>query len=257
MPEPFWRWPPAILTVGARAAHRRAGAAAKPEAHASKSVTYKQKTFTLAGANAKRRLTVRCPGRLVPLGGGMTSSPLPARRRRGRLPPLLRAARSPARLPQHGRALRPLAEQHGARAASPCRSPAPASRGTSPLRTRPSTSIPARPRPPSRPAPGGDTCSVAASSAPTSPRAAATTSPTRTRSPTSPGASPAAPSGSFGGELTAIAYCWRSKKPLLTEVSAVGRRRNRQVRDRHHPALPGRPPRLRRLQQHAGGVGPA
>src|SRR5262249_30635855 len=26
--------------------------------------------------------------------------------------------------------------------------------------------------------------------------------------------------GSFGGELTAIAYCWRSKKPLLTEVSA-------------------------------------
>jgi hypothetical protein len=26
--------------------------------------------------------------------------------------------------------------------------------------------------------------------------------------------------GGFGGELTAIAYCWRSKKPLLTEVSA-------------------------------------
>ena len=25
--------------------------------------------------------------------------------------------------------------------------------------------------------------------------------------------------GQFGGELTAIAYCWRSKKPLLTEVS--------------------------------------
>ena len=26
--------------------------------------------------------------------------------------------------------------------------------------------------------------------------------------------------GGFGGELTAIAYCWHSKKPLLTEVSA-------------------------------------
>ena len=26
--------------------------------------------------------------------------------------------------------------------------------------------------------------------------------------------------GQFGGELTAIAYCWRSKKPLITEVSA-------------------------------------
>jgi hypothetical protein len=25
--------------------------------------------------------------------------------------------------------------------------------------------------------------------------------------------------GAFGGQLTAIAYCWRSKKPLLTEVS--------------------------------------
>ena len=27
--------------------------------------------------------------------------------------------------------------------------------------------------------------------------------------------------GGFGGELTAIAYCWRSKKPLLTEVSGA------------------------------------
>jgi hypothetical protein len=27
--------------------------------------------------------------------------------------------------------------------------------------------------------------------------------------------------GGFGGELTAIAYCWRSKKPLLTEVSSA------------------------------------
>src|SRR4051812_14874229 len=26
--------------------------------------------------------------------------------------------------------------------------------------------------------------------------------------------------GAFGGQLTAIAYCWHSKKPLLTEVSA-------------------------------------
>jgi hypothetical protein len=27
--------------------------------------------------------------------------------------------------------------------------------------------------------------------------------------------------GGFGGEVTAIAYCWRSKRPLLTEVSGA------------------------------------
>ena len=50
--------------------------AAAPGADA-KSVTYRHKTFSLDGANAKRRLTVRCPGHLVPLGGGMNSFPLP------------------------------------------------------------------------------------------------------------------------------------------------------------------------------------
>src|SRR5215211_5625398 len=45
---------------------------------AAKSVTYTHKSFKLSGANQKRRLTVRCPGHLVPLGGGMTSSPGPS-----------------------------------------------------------------------------------------------------------------------------------------------------------------------------------
>lgn len=68
----------ALLTVALVQLIGGTGASAKPEAHASKSVTYKQRTFSLSGANAKRRLTVRCPGRLVPLGGGLTSSPSPA-----------------------------------------------------------------------------------------------------------------------------------------------------------------------------------
>src|SRR5947208_2366365 len=43
----------------------------------AKSVTYAHKTFKLSEANQKRRLTVSCPGRLNPLGGGVSSSPAP------------------------------------------------------------------------------------------------------------------------------------------------------------------------------------
>ena len=46
--------------------------------------------------------------------------------------------------------------------------------------------------------------------------------------------------GGFGGQLTVIAYCWHSRKPLLTEVSGsatvpAGRFAT------HHPVLPGGP----------------
>ena len=51
-------------------------ALAAPGAQA-KSVTYVHKTYAIKGPNEKRRLTVRCPGNTVPLGGGMMSSPGP------------------------------------------------------------------------------------------------------------------------------------------------------------------------------------
>ena len=59
--------------------------------------------------------------------------------------------------------------------------------------------------------------------------------------------------GQFGGELTAIAYCWRSKKPLLTEVSGIGRRRSRQVRHRDRP----RPARSATSSSAASAAPPA
>ena len=53
-------------------------AAAKPRVHASKAVRYVQRGFRLSRPNRRRRLVVRCPGRLVPLGGGVTSFPPPS-----------------------------------------------------------------------------------------------------------------------------------------------------------------------------------
>ena len=36
------------------------------------------KNFTLSGSDRKQRLTVGCPGRTLPLGGGMTADPPPS-----------------------------------------------------------------------------------------------------------------------------------------------------------------------------------
>ncbi len=36
------------------------------------------KTFTMSGADEKGRLVLRCPGRMIPLGGGMRSDPPPS-----------------------------------------------------------------------------------------------------------------------------------------------------------------------------------
>ena len=209
----------ALLTVALVQLIGGAGASAKPEAHASKSVTYKQRTFSLSGANAKRRLTVRCPGRLVPLGGGMTSSPPPRPTARGSTPTPTSGSESSTATTAPSCSSTP---RRTARrlAASPSRSPAPASRSTSRLRTRPSTSVPGETKTAVATCPGrrhlfgggfqrtdftargGDyiTDSHAISDKSWSVTGRAF--------------------GQFGGELTAIAYCWRSKKPLLTEVSA-------------------------------------
>jgi hypothetical protein len=59
-----------------------AGSALGSGAHSSKAkvsgaVTIRNKTFTLSRPDQKQRLTVGCPGKQRPLGGGMSSSPPP------------------------------------------------------------------------------------------------------------------------------------------------------------------------------------
>jgi len=209
----------AILTVGLVQLIGEAGAAAKPEAHASKSVAYKQKTFTLAGANAKRRLTVRCPGRLVPLGGGMTSSPLPAADGEGIYP----------------HSYERLGVQHGYHSTVVLFDPSPNS-----TEARSVTLQVACARKQRHVTPPHKTVYVS----PGETKTAVATCPGRRHlfgggfqrtDFTARGGDYITDShaisdkswsvtgrafGQFGGELTAIAYCWRSKKPLLTEVSA-------------------------------------
>ena len=209
----------AILTVGLVQLIGEAGAAAKPEAHASKSVAYKQKTFTLAGANAKRRLTVRCPGRLVPLGGGMTSSPLPAADGEGIYP----------------HSYERLGVQHGYHSTVVLFDPSPNS-----TEARSVTLQVACARKQRHVTPPHKTVYVN----PGETKTAVATCPGRRHlfgggfqrtDFTARGGDYITDShaisdkswsvtgrafGQFGGELTAIAYCWRSKKPLLTEVSA-------------------------------------
>ncbi|MFI5026279.1 MAG: hypothetical protein ACHQCI_05960 [Solirubrobacterales bacterium] len=209
----------AILAVGLVQLIGEAGAAAKPEAHASKSVAYKQKTFTLAGANAKRRLTVRCPGRLVPLGGGMTSSPLPAADGEGIYP----------------HSYERLGVQHGYHSTVVLFDPSPNS-----TEARSVTLQVACARKQRHVTPPHKTVYVN----PGETKTAVATCPGRRHlfgggfqrtDFTARGGDYITDShaisdkswsvtgrafGQFGGELTSIAYCWRSKKPLLTEVSA-------------------------------------
>ena len=54
-----------------------AGGAQSSKARVSGSVTLRQKSFTLSRPDQKQRFTVGCPGKQRPLGGGMTSSPPP------------------------------------------------------------------------------------------------------------------------------------------------------------------------------------
>ncbi len=186
---------------------------------AAKSVTYKHKSFSLDGANAKRRLTVRCPGHLVPLGGGMNSFPLPQSDGEGVYP----------------HSYERLGVQHGYHSTVVLFDPSPSSTTARTVTlqvacarkqkhvTPPHTTVYVNPGqtktavatcPGNRrlfgggfqrtdfTARGGDYI--------TESRAISDKSWSVTGS----------AFGGFGGQLTAIAYCWHSRKPLLTEVSA-------------------------------------
>jgi hypothetical protein len=59
------------------AQHLVGGRANAATARAAKSVTIATKTFQMSRADQKERLTVGCPGRSAPLGGGMTTNPPP------------------------------------------------------------------------------------------------------------------------------------------------------------------------------------
>lgn len=196
-----------------------ANAGAKPQAHASKSVTYSQQTYGLDGANTKRRLTVRCPGHLVPLGGGMTSSPPPSADGEGIYP----------------HSYERLGVQHGYHSTVVLFDPSPSS-----TQARSVTMQVACARKQKHVTPPHRTVYVG----PGQTKTAVATCPGRRHlfgggfqrtDFTGRGGDYITDShaisskswsvtgrafGSFGGQLTAIAYCWHSKKPLLTEVSA-------------------------------------
>ena len=194
------------------------GAAAKPRAHASKAVTYVQRTFQLNGANEKRRLVARCPGRLVPLGGGMTSSPTPSSDGEGVYP----------------HSYERLGVQHGYHSTVVLFDPSPSSTTARSVTLQAACASKQK-----HVTPPHKTVFVN----PGETRTAVATCPgrrqlfgggfqrtdfvgrggdyvTESRAISSKSWSVTGHAfGGFGGELTAIAYCWHSKKPLLTEVS--------------------------------------
>jgi hypothetical protein len=63
-----------VITAGSAIA----GGAHTSKARVAASVTMRSRTFTLNRPDQKQRLTVGCPGRQRPLGGGMTSTPPPS-----------------------------------------------------------------------------------------------------------------------------------------------------------------------------------
>lgn len=193
-------------------------AVAAPRAHASKAVTYVQRSFQLNGANEKRRLVARCPGRLVPLGGGMTSSPGPSVDGEGVYP----------------HSYERLGVQHGYHTTVVLFDPSPSN--TTPRSVTVQAVCAHKQK---HVTPPHKTVFVN----PGQTRTAVATCPghrqlfgggfqrtdfvarggdyiTESRAISSKSWSVTGHAfGGFGGELTAIAYCWHSKKPLLTEVS--------------------------------------
>jgi hypothetical protein len=185
----------------------------------AKSVTYAHKSFEMDGANSKQRLTVRCPGRLVPLGGGMNTSPLPSADGEGAYP----------------HSYERLGVQHGYHSTVVLFDPTPGS-----TTKRVVTLQVACARKQKHVTPPHKTIFVS----PGETRTAIATCPgkrhlfgggfqrtdftarggdyvTESRAISAKSWSVTGRAfGGFGGELTAIAYCWHSKKPLLTEVSA-------------------------------------
>jgi hypothetical protein len=68
-----------VLLVGVLTAGSALGSGAhSSKARVSGAVTIRNKSFTLNRPDQKQRLTVGCPGKQRPLGGGMTSSPPPS-----------------------------------------------------------------------------------------------------------------------------------------------------------------------------------
>ena len=67
----------AVLVLGARAANAAGSGAPTSSARVASAVGVVQRGFTLTRPDQKQRLTVSCPGRSKPLGGGMDSYPPP------------------------------------------------------------------------------------------------------------------------------------------------------------------------------------
>jgi hypothetical protein len=195
------------------------GAAAKPRAQTSRSVTYVTRTFKLTEANEKRRLVTRCPGQLVPLGGGMKASPDPDADGEGIYP----------------HSYERLGVQHGYHSTVVLFDPTPRSTQARDVTvqavcahkqkhvTPPHTTIFV--------SPGQSKTAVATCPGRrvlfgggfqrTDFTAQGGDYVTESRAISAKSWSVTGHAfGGFGGELTAIAYCWRSNKPLLTEVSA-------------------------------------
>ena len=203
----------------------------------AKSVTYRHKTFSLDGANAKRRLTVRCPGHLVPLGGGMSSFPLPQSDGEGIYP----------------HSYERLGVQHGYHSTVVLFDPSPASTAAHTVTlqvacarkqkhvTPPHTTVYVSP---------GQT-KTAVATCPGNRRlfgggfqrtdftARGGDYITESRAISDKSWSVTGRAfGGFGGQLTAIAYCWHSRKPLLTEVSASASTSAGQLATAETPSCP-------------------
>src|SRR3954454_7156730 len=194
------------------------GAAAKPRAQTSRSVTYVTRTFKLSEANEKRRLVTRCPGQLVPLGGGMKGSPEPDADGEGIYP----------------HSFERLGVQHGYHSTVVLFDPTP---GSTQARDVTVQAVCAHKQ--KHVTPPHTTIFVS----PGQSKTAVATCPgrrvlfgggfqrtdftarggdyvTESRAISAKSWSVTGHAfGGFGGQLTAIAYCWRSKKPLLAEVS--------------------------------------
>jgi hypothetical protein len=208
----------AVATVLVAQAIAGSGATAAPKAQESKAVTYVQKSFKLTDPNEKQRLTVGCPGRLVPLGGGMAGFPSPGEDGEGIYP----------------HSYERLGVQHGYHSTVVLFDPTPGS-----TEARTVTLQVACSRKQHHVTPPHKTVFVPSGQT----RTAVATCPGRRHlfgggfqrtDFTAQGGDYVTESraisdkswevtghafGDFGGELTAIAYCWRSKNPLLTEVS--------------------------------------
>jgi hypothetical protein len=68
----------AVLVLGALAANAAGSGARTSSARVASAVRVVQRGFTLSRPDQKQRLTVSCPGRSKPLGGGMNSYPPPS-----------------------------------------------------------------------------------------------------------------------------------------------------------------------------------